>query len=382
MQHLIYLLIPLLLAVSAAGAERDQALDNWTDAERALIDSLLLDRLGPPPPDPSNRFADSPQAAALGENIFNDSRFSANGAISCSTCHRADYNFSDPLPRALGIGTMPRRSMPAMGMAWQKWFFWDGRSDSLWSQALEPIQNPLEHGIDRERVFELISAHYLAEYELVFGPISDTRNESDQVTRVFVNSGKAIAAFVRTVVPQESPFDRYARALSENNSSAYQELTPEQTNGLRLFIGKAKCVNCHNGPMLTNGEFHHAGIPDEDEPDRGRAAVIGDLLDNEFGYFSQWSDADPNADGEHLRFLDQRATRYERAFKTPSLRNVAVRPPYMHAGQFATLSEVLRNYRDVPGQGLADELFHADLTDEELKQLEAFLSSLTSKEIQ
>jgi len=385
-------------------AERDPNLDAWSATERALIDSMSIYQLGPPPPDPSNRYADNPAAAQLGEKIFNDPRFSVNGKISCSTCHRPDYHFSDPLPLAVGVGLNDRRTMPLIGSAYQRWFFWDGRKDSLWAQALEPFETPNEHGISRTRVLQLIYKHWRSEYTSVFGPLprlrasalpAAARPDADgtpamvewkslshelqsEITRVFVNVGKSIAAFIRRLKPSPSDFDRYAQALSFGDQAGLANMTPQQTEGLRIFITKGKCINCHNGPLLTNGEFHHVGVADDSRPDRGRAAVIDRIRASEFGYFSPWSDADPEMDGPHVRFLNEVQSRYERSFKTPSLRDVAVRPPYMHAGQFNTLHEVLRNYRKKSGSGAADEIFHGELTDTELNHLVAFLRSLTS----
>ena len=108
--------------------------------------------------------------------------------------------------------------------------------------------------------------------------------------------------------------------------------------------------------------------------------MIETVAQDEFGCLGRWSDADPNKDCAHVRFLDTSTAKYERAFKTPSLRNVAARPPYMHAGQFTTLSAVLINYRTVSGKLLTDEIFHNDLNDEEIEQLEAFLKALTTQE--
>lgn len=365
------------------------ASEKWSARERAQIDSLSIDKLGAPPLDPSNRFADDPNAAALGEKIFNDPRFSANGKVSCASCHRADYGFTDDLPRAVGIAESGRRTMPAVGMAWQRWFFWDGRADSLWSQALEPLVNPVEHGISRNRCAQLIQEHYLEDFQNVFGnapefdasEISDKipEAERDQITEIYVNTGKAIAAFVRTIRPDLTSFDVYARALSEGDEEGLNSLTKLQKEGLRLFIGKAQCINCHNGPLFSNGEFHHVGIPDSGEPDLGRGAVVGTLREAEFSYFSRWSDADAEKHGDHVRFLNADAARYRQAFKTPSLRGVADRPPYMHAGQFATLGAVLEHYREVSGKGVVDEIFHSELSDDDLVKLEAFLKSLSLK---
>jgi len=402
---LIVIFFTAISSVSLAdNVVRDAALDKWSESERALIDSMLIDHLGPPPVDASNKFADNKNAAKLGKKIFNDTRFSANGKVSCASCHLSDYNFTDKLSLAEGIGTTTRRSMPAVGMAYQKWFFWDGRKDSSWAQALAPLESPVEHGISRTFSTQLIYKHYRNDYLAVFGALAEiniaalspqarpdtndevamkqwqaiSHNGREQITRVFVNTGKALAAFVRTIKPAASAFDDYARALAVGDKQGLASLTPEQTRGLRLFVTKAKCINCHNGPLLSNGEFHHVGIHDKGETDRGRGAVIETVALDEFGCLSRWSDANPNKDCAHVRYLDTRAEKYEGAFKTPSLRNVSIRSPYMHAGQFATLSEVLFNYRAVSGKLLTDEVFHNDLSDEELGELESFLNALTS----
>lgn len=390
---------------SAVESSRDPSLDDWSPAERALIASLSIDALGPPPPDPSNRFADHPAAASLGKKIFHDVRFSANGRVSCATCHRPDYGFTDDLPLAQGIGSMTRRSMPAVGMAYQRWFFWDGRKDTSWGQALEPVEQPVEHGISRTRTAQLVYEHYRDELETATGPLpsfdptrypavarpdpsdgaalrawrSIPSSDRDRITAVYVLTAKVVAAFVRTLTPSSSPFDRYARAVATGDESGLSSLTPKQTRGLRLFITGGKCINCHHGPLLSNGEFHHVGTPDAGAVDRGRAAVVATVAGGEFGCLGRWSDADPEKDCAHVRFLDASPAKYERAFKTPTLRDVASRPPYMHAGQFATLSEVLTHYRDLSGTKTVDETFHGELTDQELGQLEAFLESLTSR---
>lgn len=380
-------IICVLLAITLS-IRADDGIE-WTKRERVLIRSLSLASLGEAPKDPSNKFADNSLAADLGGKLFHDKRLSKNGKVSCAQCHQADYGFTDKLPQSIGIGKMDRRSMPALGMAYQQWFFWDGRADSLWSQTLQPLENSLEHGLTREQCVELVIQHYAKEYTALFGELPtfekrklnepDSWSEREQVTQVFVNLGKSIAAFVRTLKPQETAFDRYARALDSQAAEGIQFLDSKQQRGLRLFLGKARCVDCHNGPMLSNGSFHHVGVPDLAGVDRGRAAVLVDLADLEFGYFSKWSDADPEKDGEHVKFMDQRVARYERAFKTPSLRGVAERPPYMHAGQFESLKDVLLHYRKVSQDQSADEVLHADLTDAEIDDLVEFLKSLNSQ---
>ncbi|WNC73627.1 cytochrome c peroxidase [Thalassotalea psychrophila] len=382
------------------GIEQDDV--QWTKKEFALINSLRLAKLPNNKPSLSNKFADNLNAIELGRKIFHDSRFSQNNNISCSTCHKADYNFTDNLALAKGLKKTTRRSMPIVGMEHQTWFFWDGRKDSLWSQALGPLENEREHGISRTEVLKLIRQYYKDDYIAIFGelpavkpqyvqqiayPSSDntlanttwqtipTAQQQD-ITQAFVNIGKSIAAFVRTIKPQNTRFDVFADSLKEeklNNTI----LTKQEQLGLKLFIGKANCINCHNGPLFSNGEFHHAGVIDNKEIDHGRGAVIDTILDEEFNCYSQWSDANAATECPHLDYLAIDQVKYQQTFKTPSLRNVAIRSPYMHAGQFNSLQEVLRNYRDNDGSLLSDELQHSNLNDNELDQLEAFLQTLT-----
>lgn len=375
----------------------------WTDQEKAILRSLSLKSLGPVPVDPSNKYADDPRAAAFGRKLFFEDQFSGNMKVSCATCHREDYFFTDNLPLAHGMGTTARRSMSLGGVAYNSWFFWDGRSDSLWSQALGPIENKLEHGISRTMSAHIINKYHHEEYEAIFGRISEsledelpqearpaqddphalkawvlmTPKQREAVNRIYVNMGKAIAAFVRTIMPKPSSFDRYVeQVLADEPESSRTALTEKEARGLRLFIGKAKCTNCHNGPLFTNSDFHNLGIPprDKENPDKGRAVAVTEVLSSEFNCFSKYSDAKPSECLE-LRFIDTAAERYVGAFKTPSLRSVMERPPYMHAGQFATVHEVLEFYRS---KAQNPELGHDDLTDTELDELEAFLHTLSS----
>jgi cytochrome c peroxidase len=378
----------------------------WSGAELQTIRSLWIGSLPPPPNDPSNAYSDDPRAVQLGKKFFFDRRFSANGTVSCGTCHQPDRNFEDGLPLAHGIGMTSRRTMPLIGGAYGSWFFWDGRKDSLWSQALSPPEAPLEHGITRTLCALIISKYYRAEYEEIFGPLPEFKEEDypilarpapdfpyaydawqsmsperrDQVNRVYVNMGKAIAAYVRLILPGPSRFDRYAEAAIKGDKEAMQKLfSPEEAEGLRLFIGKAKCINCHNGPMLTNGDFHNTGVPQPPNlmADRGRAEGIRMVHSDLFNCLGKYSDAGPE-DCAELKYMDTRTDRYEGAFKTPTLRNVADRPPYMHAGQFATLREVLEHYRSVkPGGVISAELEHRDLSEMDLDRLEAFLKTLS-----
>ena len=156
------------LAVALASAA---SVDRWSDQEQGLIASLSLSALGPVPADPSNRVADDPRAVELGRTIFADTRFSADGKVACATCHLPDRQFQDDLGLGKGVGTTGRRTMPIAGMAYSPFLFWDGRKDSLWSQALGPMESPVEHGGDRTQYAHLIAAAYRTPYEALFGPL-------------------------------------------------------------------------------------------------------------------------------------------------------------------------------------------------------------------
>lgn len=348
----------------------------WSPSEQRVLRSLWIGSLGPLPDDPSNAHDTDPRAAALGRRIFFDPSFSRNGSLACATCHPAAESFQDRKPVAEGAGPLLRRSMPLLGVGYNTWFFWDGRKDSLWSQAATPIENPLELGLARADVVGWVERHARADYAAIFGPIPAAPRTETVTTRVFVNVTKALAAFVRTIVPGPARFDHYvAGVLGEPSASrAAAELTPAERRGLRLFIGRAHCTNCHAGPLFTNGEFHVTRVP-QTGSDPGRSAAVALVRGDELNCLGPYSDAAPAACGA-LRFLDPDTRDTLRAFKTPTLRNVAVRAPYMHAGQLASLAEVLRFYRDRT-HGIK-EIAHDDLSDAELGDLEVFLATLTS----
>jgi cytochrome c peroxidase len=386
------------------------AMPDFASDEVGTLRSLWIGSLPELPHDPSNRVADDTAAAALGEAIFADTRFSANGDVSCATCHQAELNFTDGLPRARGIAETRRKTMTIVGTAYSPWLFWDGRKDSQWAQALGPMEDAREHGGNRGMYAHVIAEHYRAEYEAIFGPLpalDDRARFPDQagpvedptarsnwdamsapdrnaVTEVYVNIGKSIAAFERGLMPGSSRFDEFVEALVADDPRGADVLTDDEVAGLRLFIGEAHCANCHNGPLFTNNSFHNTGIPPVDgrEPDRGRADGVGLVETDEFNCLSRWSDADPDA-CTALRFLRDDADALAGAFKPPTLRDVSKVGPYMHAGQLTTLAEVLRHYRDAPEAAIGhSELEPLELTDAQLAQLEAFLRSLDEVPVQ
>lgn len=389
-----------LLAVGLVAGSYGQQ-QAWSDEERTMIVSLSLQSLPPLPPDPSNAVADNPAAAALGEQLFFDTRFSGDGKVACGTCHLPERQFQDDRPRGLGMGETSRRTMPIAGTQYSPWLFWDGRKDSQWSQALGPMESPVEHGGDRTQYAHLVAEHYRAPYEALFGPLPDlsrlpahaapagtaeavaaweAMSEADQdaINRVFSNMGKAIAAFERTILPAETRFDRYAAALAAGETPPPEAaLTDEELAGLRIFIGKGSCTNCHNGPLLTDNHFHNTGIPQAAAaPDLGRAQGALEVKADPFNCLGPYSDAGPS-DCAELRFMVVESHEFESAFKPPSLRGVASRPPYMNAGQVETLADALDHYNRAPAAPVGHtELVPLSLTPEELAALEAFLRTL------
>ena len=371
---LVALALVLVITMVSAAAPRG---DRWTTEEVGLLSSLSLRELGPAPADPTNRVADDPRAAEFGRKLFFDARLSANGEVSCATCHSPEKEFQDGTPLAKGVGVTNRRTMPIAGMAHSPFLFWDGRKDSLWAQALGPLESPVEHGGSREQYATVIAAHYASDYEAIFGvmPALSTR---DGATAVFVNMGKAIAAYERTIDYAPSRFDRYADALQDTGRAPEGLLSADEVAGLRLFISKASCTNCHNGPLLTNNEFHNTGVPARAglPADSGRLAGADAVLRDEFNCRSRWSDNRSKC--AELDFLATGDHVLERAFKVPSLRNVADRTPYMHAGQFNTLSEVVDHYNRAPEAPAGhSELEPLRLSTQERRQIEAFMRSLS-----
>ena len=371
---LVALALVLVITMVSAAAPRG---DRWTTEEVGLLSSLSLRELGPTPADPTNRVADDPRAKELGRKLFFETRLSANGQVACATCHIPEKEFQDGAPLARGVGVTNRRTMPIAGMAHSPFLFWDGRKDSLWAQALGPLESPVEHGGSREQYATVIAAHYASDYEAIFGvmPALSTR---DGATAVFVNMGKAIAAYERTIDYAPSRFDRYADALQDTGRAPEGLLSADEVAGLRLFIGKASCTNCHNGPLLTNNEFHNTGVPARAglPADSGRLAGADAVLRDEFNCRSRWSDNRSKC--AELDFLVTGDHVLERAFKVPSLRNVADRTPYMHAGQFNTLSEVVDHYNRAPEAPAGhSELEPLRLSTQERRQIEAFMRSLS-----
>ena len=388
-----------MLAALAGCSDGDQLL---TPQELGAAKAMTIDALAPLPPDPSNAVANSPQAVALGKALFNDTGFSRGGYIACASCHVEEQQFQDNLALGHGVGIADRRTMPLRGVAHDTFLFWDGRKDSLWSQALGPMENPVEHGATRTQAAQIIAAKYRPGYEALFGALPDLSTlpdsagptgtadeqaawqalgagERDSINRIYANIGKALAAYQRTLAPQPNRFDQVVRALDTGDAALARSLISDQEiAGFQLFTGRAECSKCHNGPRLTDDFFHNTGVPQaSDLPfDHGRAAAFAKLDDDPFNCLGRYSDAKPEQCSA-MRFMSRDTHEMERAFKVPSLRGVSGRPPYMHAGQYASLEDVLDHYSRAPEAPSGhSELNRLDLTEDEQAALLAFLRML------
>jgi cytochrome c peroxidase len=397
--------IAALVVLTSAVAGYSAVTARWSAAELATLRELSLENLPALEADPSNRVADDSVAAALGRDLFFDQRLSGNGQVSCGSCHMSDREFQDGTPLAHGMGTTARRTMPVAGSAHSAWLFWDGRADSQWAQALGPLESAVEHGGDRTQYAHVIAANYRSRYERLFGqlpslaglpekagPVADGGRRAaweripavrqEEISRVYANIGKAIAAFERRIDHAPTRFDRYvAVELAKGAHTPASAFSKDEEQGLRLFIGKANCVTCHNGARLSDESFHNTGVAASAlvaEVDSGRATGVRQAVAGEFNCLSKYSDARPE-DCSELKFARTTGAELVRAYKTPTLRGVAERAPYMHAGQLATLSDVIAHYDRAPAAPVGhSELTPLKLSARERAQLEAFLRTLSA----
>jgi cytochrome c peroxidase len=382
--RLVAAVIVLVLALTPGTPPRAA---EWSAAELAVLRSLWIGSLPAPPPDPGDRVADDPRAADLGHRLFFDTRLSANGRIACASCHQPARAFTDGRRTAEGVGRLIRNAPSVIGAAWSPWLFWDGRKDSLWSQALAPLESPAEHGMSREAVISVLraDADYRRRYAALFGALPGA-DDAAGITRAFANIGKAIEAYERKLRPGPSRFDRYVAAVLKGAEPAARDrLTVEESEGLHVFIDPARgnCIRCHKGPLFTDGLFHDIGIddgangPSPGDSLQGRPAGFRAALLDPFNCLGAYSDA-PGTSCHDLKGAGA-ASNVLGAFKTPGLRNVARTAPYMHTGQFPDLNAVMQHYRNRPEARIGEtELDRLTISDGEFAEIEAFLHSLDS----
>lgn len=321
--------------------------------------------------------ADNPMTAekvALGERLYFDKRLSADGTVSCATCHDPATAFADNNPLAIGVNDKvgTRNAPTILNAMFNEQLFWDGRAKTLEEQAKQPLINPFEMGMPGydvlvARLSEI--PEYRQGFRQVFGEGEITL---DKIV-------KAIAAFERTQLTGDSPFDRFI----EGDTHA---LTSSQKRGWELFKGKAKCIECHtfnsSAPFFTDSDFHNTGVATKDRNfgrlvqeaqrfQRSRREQATNLLSH------------TEAFSELGRYLVTRQTKDIGAFKTPTLRDIELTTPYMHNASEKTLLDVVRFYNrgGEPNTYLDRRMRPLNLTDEEMNNLVEFMRALTSEEV-
>lgn len=403
---------------------------DFSDTELTRIAQLMGP--APVPSDPTNAVADDPGAAALGQWLYFDARLSGDGSVSCASCHDPGQGFGDGKVLAEGLGTTSRHAPTVLGAAYQRWLFWDGRCDTLWCQALQPWEHPYEHGGSRLQFAHLVydDPELRDAYEAVFGglpdladlerfppegkPTGDSEDPLDQawsgmdeadqvaVNVIFTNLAKAVAAYERLLVTGPTPFDRFAQGLFDQDTALLASLDEAQQRGLKLYINDnptnpfhdheipepgAECYACHGGPELSDKEFHNIGLGPRDWitwEDLGRYDGAEAVLDDPFNGMGEYSDAPEAAANDKLVYLREPDGLELGQFKTPTLRNVALHPPYMHGGHFTTLEDVVDFYADLdepPVISHRDEQLYPleHLDDDDRADLVAFLEALTGE---
>jgi cytochrome c peroxidase len=326
----------------------------------------------------------TPEKIALGEKLFNDKRFSTTGEVNCATCHDEKKVFTDsPLKVSEGIHklTGTRNAPTVVNSVYFEKLFWDGRSPDLEDQALHPFTNPVEMGLkDHQPILDLVRSdpEYVEAFKRVFNK-SGSAITMKEVTQ-------AIAAFERTKISGNSPFDRWYYGGEKN------ALTEAQKRGFDIFINQGRCVSCHvieqTQALFTDNRFHNVGVG------------INDIQNDVPDLAGEYIRAEVTASEVDVKVLtDKRSSELGRfavtrlfddlgAFKTSTLRNIALTAPYMHDGSRATLRDVVVHYNNggVANEGdpvndfLSGGIRPLNLTDEQIDDLVAFMEALTSPE--
>lgn len=421
----------LLAACPGPSVDKDPA-PVLTAADRTALAQLSPAEMPPPVRDVSNRWADDPAAAKLGQQWFNDPGFSGQlldgdddgspgtlgtkgetGKVSCAGCHIPAAGFLDDRTLnkqiSLAAGWNLRRTPSLLDVGHATLLMWDGRRDALYNQPFGPIENSNEVNSSRLYVAEQVAARYRARYEAVFGPLPDLSRlpplaasrtgcdrplfgtptchgmpgdhaeydslsdaDKDAVTRIVVNLGKALGAYERRLSCGQGRFDAWVHGHPA-------ALTHSEQRGAQLFIGKGQCTSCHSGPYFSDQKFHNVGM---------RAATVGVafLDDNDRGAWVGLATAlaDPlnvrgrYSDGDDGRLISPTGA-MDGAFRTPALRCASRRPSFMHTGQLRSFAEVVEFFDQggqIGGYPGHNELAPLYLTRAEKSDLVAFLGAL------
>jgi len=296
----------------------------------------------------------TPEKIELGKELFFDRRLSGDGTMSCATCHDPERAFADGLELSLSYPTTRNwRNAPTLvNVAFQKYLFHDGRANSLEDQALFPMMSAFEMNRNLDFLEEVIRSvpEYVNSFQKVF-------NDEPSRERIAM----AIAAFERTIVSVNAPIDKYLKGN-------HQALSDNAQQGLAVFLGKGRCKECHYGVSLSDDAFHALNVPEKAEHQSDpRIAVTRRFVAKVYHYEDYRTlTEDPG------RYLITKDRKDWKAFRTPSLREVAKTAPYMHNGMFSTLDEVIEFFNHGGGKGNT-ALKPLGLNEEEKKNLKIFL---------
>jgi cytochrome c peroxidase len=357
----------------------------WAATAAALLPlgiAAAAQPLGLPPlPVPADNPM-TPEKIALGSALFNDTRFSSTGEVSCATCHDPAKGFTDsPLKTSEGIKklTGTRNAPTVINAAYFEKQFWDGRSPSLEDQSQHPFINPVEMGLpNHEPILKIVRTDptYTGMFQQAFG-IEPAAITMDHVM-------KAIATFERTVVAGDSPFDKW---YFGKDKSAMSEAA---VRGFQVFLGDGRCVSCHtieqDHALFTDNRFHNIGVGINRIQDRITDIAPAFLMRKAEGLDVDKAVLSDPATSELGRFAVTDGLDELGAFKTPTLRNVEVTAPYMHDGSVATLRDVVVHYNNggVTNKGdkvndfLSGGIRELNLDEQQIADLVAFMEALTS----
>lgn len=309
-----------------------------SDAGKDQSEYRIPDQIPMPADNVSN-----PERISLGKALYFDPRLSGSNFISCATCHNPALGWADGLPTAIGhnFQKLRRHTPTIINTAFNPIQFWDGRADTLEEQAAGPIVASGEMNQNFDELVKEISRHkgYIEMFDKAY--------PGEGITKSTII--RALASFERTVISKDSPFDKFL----DGDSNA---ISQSAARGFELFKGKAQCANCHSGYNFTDNGFHNIGVKDEGTPDEGRYA--------------------------HVPIKTMKG-----AFKTPTLRDIALTSPYMHNGSYSTLEAVIDHY-DRKGdvkENLSPNMMGTEplgLTAQEKVDLVEFLKSLTGKQLE
>ena len=338
----------------------------------------------PVPPDPGNEYSGLPWAEEVGRLLFHDTGLSGGGRLSCATCHQAERGFADGQPVAIGNETHFRNTQSLYNVGLQRWFGWDGGTDSLWAAAMRPLLSPMEMGSSVSAI-----AQYLRQSEPYHRYLE--RTVSDKVIAlnamtdqaIAVKATKLIAAYVRTIGSERTPFDRFRDAVAQGQSVDASDFSASAGRGLKIFLGEANCHVCHYGANFSNGEFHDVGRPfftGVGRVDPGRYRGIERLRDDPYRLSGEYNGTNDVAEIRKTERVRQTRADWGR-WRTPGLRNLTETAPYMHDGSLATLRDVVDAYADINPSRLHTEgesiLKPLALTEQERQDLVTFLKSLS-----